>query len=139
MPTLESHIPPICGDEEAVAATMANTGPVALPNSDIDFGKARAAFSVALHMHQPLIPAGGGDLRTAAVIGNLQSMMENQGIGDNHNAPVFEWCYKRIGEFVPQLVAQGKKPRVMLEYSGCLFDGLVSMGATQVIDLLRPL
>jgi hypothetical protein len=139
MPTLESHIPPICGDEEAVAATMANSGPVALPNSDIDFGKARAAFSVALHMHQPLIPAGGGDLRTAAVIGNLQSMMENQGIGDNHNAPVFEWCYKRIGEFVPQLVAQGKKPRVMLEYSGCLFDGLVSMGATQVIDLLRPL
>jgi hypothetical protein len=139
MPTLESQIPPICGNEEAIAATMANSGPVALPNSDIDFGKARAAFAVALHMHQPLIPAGGGDLHTAAVIGNLQSMMENQGIGDNHNAPVFEWCYKRIGEFVPQLVAQGKKPRVMLEYSGCLFDGLVSMGATHVIDTLRPL
>jgi hypothetical protein len=139
MPTLETRIPPICGDEDAITATMAYKGPVALPNSDIDFGKARAAFACALHMHQPLIPAGGGDLHTAAVIGNLQAMMENQGVGDNHNAPVFEWCYKRIGEFVPQLVAQGKKPRVMLEYSGCLFDGLVSMGATGVIDTLRPL
>ena len=59
MSTLESQIPSICGDEEAIAATMANTGPVALPNSDIDFGKARAAFAIALHMHQPLIPAGG--------------------------------------------------------------------------------
>jgi hypothetical protein len=45
-------------------------------------------------------------------------MMDNQGIGDNHNAGVFHWCYKRIGEFVPQLIHEGKQPRVMLEYSG---------------------
>ena len=45
-------------------------------------------------------------------------MTDNPGIGDNHNAPVFHWCYKRIGEFVPQLVDEGKQPRIMLEYSG---------------------
>jgi hypothetical protein len=35
-----------------------------------------SAFAVALHKHQPLIPAGGPDLRTAAVVGNLQWMLE---------------------------------------------------------------
>ena len=29
----------------------------------IDFGAVRSACAVGLHMHQPLIPAGGGDLR----------------------------------------------------------------------------
>jgi hypothetical protein len=88
-------------------------------------------------MQQPLIPAGGGDLRTAELISNLKYMMDNQHIGDNHNAPVFHWCYKRMGEFVPQLVHEGKEPRVMLEYTGCLLHGLRRMGAHDVIDSLR--
>ena len=57
-------------------------------------------------------------------------MMDNQGIGDNHNASVFIWCYKRMGEFIPQLMNEGKQPRVMLEYSGTLLHGLRKMGAT---------
>ena len=88
-------------------------------------------------MHQPLILAGGGDLRTAAVIGNLQHMMNNPGAGDNHNAPMFHWCYKRIGEFIPQLVAEGKQPRAMLDYSGELLHGLRAMGLHDVIDNLK--
>ena len=88
-------------------------------------------------MHQPLIPAGGGDLRTAAIISNLKNMMDNQGIGDNHNAPVFHWCYKRMGEFIPQLVQEGKEPRVMLDYSGTLLHGLRAMGLDDVFDNLK--
>jgi hypothetical protein len=88
-------------------------------------------------MHQPLIPAGGGDLRTAAIISNLKYMMDNQGIGDNHNAPVFLWCYQRMGEFIPQLVEEGKNPRVMLDYSGTLLHGLRAMGANDVFDNLK--
>jgi hypothetical protein len=61
-------------------------------------------------------------------------MMENQGIGDNHNAPVFVWCYKRMGEFIPQLIGEGKSPRCMLEYSGTLLHGLRKMGEHDVID-----
>ena len=64
-------------------------------------------------------------------------MMDNPGIGDNHNAPVFHWCYKRMGEFVPQLVDEGKQPRVMLEYSGTLLHGLRQMGLHDVFDSLR--
>lgn len=106
-------------------------------NNPVQFDKIRSATAIALHMHQPLIPAGGSDLRTADLISNLQYMMENQGIGDNHNAPVFHWCYKRMGEFIPQLMNEGKEPRVMLEYSGTLFHGLRKMGLNDVFDNLQ--
>jgi hypothetical protein len=66
-------------------------------------------------------------------------MWDNQGIGDNHNAPVFAWCYKRMGEFIPQLVGEGKQPRVMLEYSGTLLHGLRQMGQHEVIDALKTI
>ena len=68
---------------------QARDRPVFLADSRIDFVRIRSACAIALHMHQPLIPAGGDDLRTAALISNLQYMMEHPGIGDNHNAPVF--------------------------------------------------
>lgn len=87
-------------------------------------------------MHQPLIPAGGADLRTAAVISNLKWMMDHQDIGDNHNATVFLWCYKRMGEFIPQLIDEGHRPRVMLDYSGTLLHGLYDMGAHDVFEAL---
>ena len=116
---------------------MARSGPFYLPQSGIDFGRIRSAFAIALHMHQPLIPAGGGDLHTAAVISNLKYMMDNPGIGDNHNAPVFVWCYKRMGEFIPQLMGEGKQPRVMLDYSGELLHGLRAMGLDDVFDNLK--
>jgi hypothetical protein len=108
-----------------------------LNEGGINFSSVRSAFANALHMHQPLIPAGGDDLHSADVISNLQHMMENQHIGDNHNAPVFHWCYKRIGEFVPQLIDEGKQPRIMLEYSGTLFHGMRHMGLHDVFDLLK--
>ena len=57
-----------------------------LASSGVDFGRIRSAAAVALHMHQPLTPSGGEDLRHAALIGNLQFMAEHPGIGDNHNA-----------------------------------------------------
>jgi hypothetical protein len=113
--------------------------PVYLEESGIDFKTIHSACAIALHMHQPLIPAGGGDLGTAEIISNLKYMWDNQYIGDNHNAPVFHWCYKRIGEFIPQLVNEGKQPRIMLEYSGTLLHGLRQMGLHDVIDNLKTI
>ncbi len=94
---------------------------------------------IALHMHQPLIPAGGPDLGTAAVIGNLQYMRDFGNDEARYNAGIFAWCYKRMGEFIPQLIHEGKQPRVMLEYSGCLLHGLRTMGLDDVIDSLRSI
>lgn len=132
-------VPNISGSEQLIEnAIRASAGkPVYLAEDWINFGKVRAVAAIALHMHQPLIPAGGGDLRTAEIISNLKHMADNPNIGDNHNWSVFQWCYKRIGEFVPQLINEGKQPRAMLEYSGTLLHGLRQMGANDVLDTLK--
>lgn len=139
LPEYVEGLPNVSGREADVSQTLATGAAKTLfrNRGGIDFGQVRAATAIALHMHQPLIPAGGGDLRTATLIGNLQHMMENQGFGDNHNAPVFAWCYKRMGEFIPQLISEGKSPRVMLEYSGTLLHGLRQMGRHDVLDALK--
>src|SRR5436305_9237418 len=134
-------LPTICGSEERIRQAMqaSRTAPVFLPQGASGFGEITSAFAIALHMHQPLIPAGGPELRTAQMISNLQSMLNNPDTSDNHNARVFLWCYKRMGEFVPQLLDEGFQPRVMLEYSGTLLYGLRQMGATDVLDALARL
>ena len=130
-------IPNICGQEKLVRMHGGKRQDAYRSSGGVDFGRIKSAAAIALHMQQPLIPAGGGDLRSAELISNLKHMMDNQHIGDNHNAPVFHWCYKRMGEFIPQLVSEGKEPRVMLEYTGCLLHGLRHMGAHDVLDALR--
>lgn len=139
LPEYVDGIPNVSGNEELVREVMSRPRVPLHTTSGIDFGRARSCFACALHMHQPLIPAGGYDLRTARVISNLKYMMDNPGIGDNHNASVFQWCYKRMGEFIPTLVHEGKQPRIMLEYSGTLFHGLRDMGLNDVFDALVPL
>ena len=137
LPEYVGELPNICGSEEILSTNSSEMGSAYLGSSGIDFGSINSCFANALHMHQPMIPAGGNDLRTARVIGNLQAMMDNPGIGDNHNASVFHWCYKRMGEFIPQLVEVGKQPRIMLEYSGCLLHGMRQMGLNDVFENLE--
>ncbi len=139
LPEYVDGLPNICGSEAIVedAVRRNRDRDVFLGESRVDFSRIKSAAAIALHMHQPLIPAGGPDLRTAAIISNLKYMMDNPNIGDNHNAPVFHWCYKRMGEFIPQLLDQGKEPRVMLDYSGTLLHGLRQMGLNDVFDNLR--
>lgn len=135
-------LPNLCGQEALIAATIgerASRRLYSMPEAGDPFAGINSAFAIALHMHQPLIPAGGGDLRTASLISNLRYMSEHPNIDDNHNAPVFRWCYKRMGEFIPQLIDEGAHPRVMLEYSGTLLYGLREMGADDVIDALRAI
>src|SRR5512147_3097438 len=137
LPEYINGIPNIAGSEETIREKLAGERQRLHEQSGIDFGRIRAGFACALHMHQPLIPAGGHDLATAEIISNLKHMMDNPGIGDNHNASVFHWCYKRMGEFIPQLVDEGKQPRVMLDYSGTLLHGLRNMGLNDVFDNLK--
>ncbi|GAB0149835.1 MULTISPECIES: glycosyl hydrolase family 57 [Marichromatium] len=141
LPEYIDELPNISGHEAEVArvATAARARPLFAAPGGIDFPRVRAATAIALHQHQPLIPAGGSDLRSAAIISNLQYMMEHQDIGDNHNAPAFVWCYKRMGEFIPQLIGEGHAPRCMLEYSGTLLHGLRRMGEHGVIEALQTI
>lgn len=139
LPEYVDGLPNISGSEPAVNGAVANaTGKTLyLDRTSTDFDRIKSACAIALHMHQPLIPAGGNDLHTAEIISNLRYMAEHPDIGDNHNWGTMAWCYKRMGEFVPQLINEGKQPRAMLEYSGTLFHGLRQMGQNDVIDALK--
>jgi hypothetical protein len=99
----------------------------------------QSACAVALHMHQPLIPAGGAELTQAQLISNLQYMREHPEEPDAHNHVAFLDCYGRAGDLIPQLLQEGKTPRLMLEYSGTLLEGLTRMGAGEVLEKLRKL
>jgi hypothetical protein len=141
LPEYVDGLPNLCGSERLVEAAIraGRDWPVFGGPRSVDLAGIDSAFAVALHMHQPLIPAGGPDLRSAAIVGNLQWMLEHPEVGDNHNASVFHWCYRRMGELIPQLLAEGSQPRIMLEYSGTLLHGLRRAGLDDVFDALRPL
>src|SRR5581483_8766405 len=126
-------IPPITGDTNQTAEVTRS-----LPlGSGSDLKTVRATFGVALHMHQPTVLADGGERTTAPLISNLQYMLDHPGQGDNHNAPVFLRCYRRAADLVGALVARGRRPRLMLDYSGNLLWGLTQMGQTDVLAALR--
>jgi hypothetical protein len=126
-------LPNLCGWEADVARVVQHSDPVALPFSNVELDRIAAGFACALHMHQPTVPAG----ENGSLISNLQRMFENPHEGDNHNAGVFAWCYSRMGDFIPDLVAQGCNPRIMLDYSGNLLWGLQQMGREDVLGNLK--
>lgn len=125
-------LPNISGWEKEVLATVQHREPIFLPTTNIRLEEVTAAFAVALHMHQPTIPAGIGEL-----IGNLQYMFEHPHEGDNHNAGSFADCYGRMADFIVELVEQGKNPRIMLDYSGNLLWGLRQMGRGDILENLK--
>jgi hypothetical protein len=132
---LTNGLPNICGWESEIASVVNHQQPVFLPQSSIDINQVQAGFACALHMHQPTIPGGvNGEL-----ISNLQYMFEHPHDGDNHNAEVFAWCYTRMADWIPELVAKGCQPRIMLDYSGNLLWGLQQMGRTETLDKLKKI
>ncbi len=136
LPTLEeirSGLPNICGWEAEIASVTNHNEPVFLPTTNLRLENITSAFACALHMHQPTIPAGPD----GSSICNLQNMFENPDQGDNHNATVFADCYRRMGDFIPELVEQGGNPRIMLDYSGNLLWGLRQMGREDVLEPLK--
>ena len=138
IPEYVDGLPNLSGHEELISRTLAGARSRPVFGDGLDLDRIEAAFAVALHMHQPLRPADGV-LTEAPIIGNLAWMTDHQDIGDNHNAPVFASCYRRMGGFVRQLLEEGRRPRVMLDYSGTLLHGLRQMGLDDVLDELRYL
>lgn len=139
MEEIINNLPNIVTSDNEIKKLSPATKPCYAPFSKTHFENIKSSFSIALHMHQPTIPAGGYDLSSAALISNLQHMMENQHIGDNHNAPVFLWCYSRIADFIREFADRGKNPRVMLDYSGNLLWGLRQMEGGRVLENLKSI
>jgi hypothetical protein len=123
-----------CDADQSAKAVMS------LPITDgavTELGSVQACFGIALHMHQPTVLAAGGDLGRAPLVSNLRHMIDHPHDGDNHNAPVFLGCYGRVADLVGGLHARGRRPRLMLDYSGNLLWGLEQMGETGVIASLK--
>jgi hypothetical protein len=141
LPAIGDGLPNICGAESIIAAATRSAiePPVTSGEGTVDLLRVRSAFAIALHMHQPLIPAGGADPHSAELISNLRLMMESASDEQRHNAGIFRWCYQRMGEFIPQLIREGKQPRVMLDYSGTLLWGLQQMRSDEVLGNLRAI
>lgn len=138
LPQLDLHrdgLPNLCGWEAEIQAVTNHADPIFLPTTNLRLTEITAGFACALHMHQPTVPAGW----EGAPISNLQYMFEHPHDGDNHNAETFAWCYKRMGDFIPELVQQGANPRIMLDYSGNLLWGFVQMQRDDVLNNLKRL
>ncbi len=131
-------VPNISGTEDILRKSKSKQQ-VFLPQSRINWNNVKSAYAIALHMHQPIIPDPDKPLHQADEISNLQHMMRHPNSGDNHNATVFHQCYKRMGDFIPELLNDGKEPRVMLDYSGTLLHGLLKMGLDDVFENLRKI
>jgi len=130
-----SSLPPIAGREAEILALVNQQQPVFLPQTNLKLDDIQSTFACALHMHQPTIPAGAN----GELISHLQYMFEHPGEGDNHNADPFAQCYKRLADLIPQLIAEGCNPRIMLDYSGNLLWGFEQMGRIDILDALRRL
>ena len=130
---ISSNLPYISGEESNIQAIANSDDPVFLSTTNLKLADINAGFACALHMHQPTIPAG----QNGSLISHLQYMYEHQGEGDNHNADPFAWCYRRMGEFIPQLIQEGCNPRIMLDYSGNLLWGFQQMGRNDILDNLK--
>jgi len=133
LPEIIDGLPNICGWESLVDSVVKNDRPVFLPTSNINIQQVKATFAIALHMQQPIIPAGSN----GELISNLQYMFEHPQEGDNHNAAPFAHCYSRMADMICELVSQGKNPRVMLDYSGNLLWGLRQMGRGDILENLK--
>src|SRR5450759_4704100 len=141
LPAIGDGLPNVCGGVSIIAAAISSAIDRPAPSGEgtVDWSRVRSAFAIALHMHQPLIPAGGPDPRSAGLISNLRQMMQSTSDEQRNNAGIFRWCYQRMGEFIPQLIQEGKQPRVMLDYSGTLLWGLQQMGLDEVLGNLRTI
>lgn len=126
-------LPLICGRETDIHSIAHSQSALWLPRTNLQLETLSATFAIALHMHQPTVPAGA----SGELINNLQYMVEHPHDGDNHNAGVFAWCYSRMADFIPELVSEGCNPRVMLDYSGNLLWGLRQMGRSDILDNLK--
>lgn len=130
-----SLLPCITGSRKELEATLtaSRDEQVFLKHSDVRLDQIHGAFACALHMHQPTIPAGAN----GELISNLQHMLEGSNDGDRYNASIYATCYSRMGEMIPDLVAEGCSPRIMLDYSGNLLWGLQQLGRQDILDKLR--
>ena len=118
IPEMVNGLPNLCGCEAQVEAVTARRDPVYLHRDQPQLDRLQSVCAVALHMQQPLIPAGGHDIHTADTISNLDLMCATPAwatITTPASSPTATagWATSSL-----TWSSQGKNPRIMLDYSG---------------------
>jgi hypothetical protein len=131
IPEIIDRLPNISGWEKEIAEVVNHHDPVFLPSTNIRLENVSAAFAIALHLHQPTIPAGAN----GELISNLLSMFDDR--VDNHKARALVDGYSRMADLIPELVADGCKPRIMLDFSGNLLWGLRQIKGGDILEKLK--
>ncbi len=123
MPNIAEYVdelPNISGSEEVVEQIIQeNRGkPIFLPESRAEFDNIRSAFAIALHMHQPLIPAGGDELRMLSNSTRLS--------GRKIGFPRFSWIIRSTTSSEPEIFGSPSTYSAMSGISQAPFDWAVS-------------
>jgi hypothetical protein len=134
IPEYIHYLPNISGWEKESTEAIDHREPIFLPTTNIALEQVTAAFAIALHLHQPLIPAGAN----GELISYLQYLLEHPCEDNRHHAEAFILGCRRMAEMIPDLVAKGYNPRIMLDYSGTLLWGLRQMGWGDILEDLKP-
>lgn len=131
LPELIEHLPNLAGWEAYLPSTKRL--PITRSSQPWDMQQIKGVFAIALHMHQPIVPAG----ENGELISYLQYMFEHPFEGNNFNAGAFTYCYTRIADFLIAITQQGGNPRILLDYSGTLLWGLCHMGRGEILENLK--
>ncbi|MBF2079738.1 MAG: hypothetical protein IGR76_14765 [Synechococcales cyanobacterium T60_A2020_003] len=94
LPELIEHLPNLAGWEAYLPSTKRL--PIARSSQPWDMQQIKGVFAIALHMHQPIVPAG----ENGELISYLQYMFAHPFEGNNFNAGAFTYCYTRIADFL---------------------------------------
>src|SRR5262245_36751799 len=87
-------LPNLSGWDRQVDQAVRRQDAAVVSRTPLSPERVKAAFGIALHMHQPLVFAED-NVHNSPMIGNLQYMMERQHVHGNHDAPAYARCYTR--------------------------------------------
>ena len=129
IPEYVDGLPNICGSEPLVTEARQGQEPVFLPESDIDFGAISSTFFHCSAHAATAYSCGRTGHRDCGAHQQFEIHDGSPGYGRQPQRPCFSsGATSAWATSSRKLVAQGKSPRVMLDYSGCLLHGLRAMG-----------
>jgi len=85
----------------------------------------KAVYLPWLHMHQPMVWTEDNEL-----IGNLEKMLRSDDSRDRWDGRLMARAYRNPAQWIENLTAEGKHPKIAVDYSGILLENLASMNAS---------
>jgi hypothetical protein len=89
----------------------------------------KAVYIPWLHMHQPMVFAKNNE-----IMGNLERMLSSDDSKDRWDGRLMARAYRNPAFWVRKLEAEGKHPRVAVDFSGILLESLEKMKGLRSLE-----